>query len=89
MSIVYERARAIDFDPGDEKVRIVFRRQGDHQVTLFDIRLPLRFMGRLARRDEQHARQLKIHPRFLGNDEMPVMNGIECAANNAEPRCRV
>ncbi len=81
-------AFAFDFDVRHAKAIVSGNRKLDHIVAiLFRDVAAENFPRRVARRNENHVRKPKHLARFLRNDQMPHVNGIERPAEDAYPFC--
>ena len=78
-------ARAIDLDAADVEGGVAANRQAAHVETLLGGRdVALELERRLSRGDEHHRIQVERLARLLGTGQMPDVDGVECAAHDAE-----
>ena len=79
-------ALAVHLDAAHEEARVVGRgqkRHGDSVLGRGDAAVLLE--GGAARRHEDHDVEIEISDGLLGRDEVPVVDGIEGAAHDAQP----
>src|SRR5688572_9542385 len=77
--------RAFQFERIDGEVRVAFDRGAQHlQANGGRRRLLLQLVGRKRGRNENQARELQRFDRFAGQDQVPMVNRIESAAEDAD-----
>ena len=79
------RRRTLQLQGVESETRFAFYRRAQHlQPDSRRRRFPLEFVGRERGRNEEHAVEFQRFDRIARQDQMPVMNRIESAAEDAD-----
>ena len=77
-------SRAKDVFFRDLEARVGYRGQADHLEPMISLGQVVRFVGRVSVGDEDDAIQFGPNPRFFGDEEVGIVDGIEGAAEYSD-----